>query len=83
VARVHHLGRPPRALRLLYLDGMTTDQLPPPGTPIMSGERQVGFVGTAVHHFEQGPIALGIVRRNIFGNTPLRAGESTVQFEDD
>jgi folate-binding protein YgfZ len=83
VARVHHLGRPPRALRLLHFDGVTTDKLPTPGTPVMSGERQVGFVGTAVHHFEQGPIALGILRRNIFGDTPLRAGESTVQFEDD
>jgi tRNA-modifying protein YgfZ len=83
VARVHHLGRPPRALRLLHFDGVSTDRLPVPGTPVMSGERQVGFVGTAVQHFEQGPIALGIVRRNIFGDTPLRAGESTVQFEDD
>ena len=31
VARVHHLGRPPRRLVLLHLDGMTTDQLPAPG----------------------------------------------------
>jgi len=85
VARVHHLGRPPRALRLLHLDGMTSDQLPRPGTPVMAGERQVGFVGTAVHHFEQGPIALGVLRRNISGNTPLIAGESTVavEFEDE
>src|SRR5262245_39502539 len=47
VARVHHLGRPPRALRLLHLDGIMSDHLPAPGTPITSGERQVGFVGTA------------------------------------
>ncbi|HZM80205.1 MAG TPA: hypothetical protein VFC19_31100 [Candidatus Limnocylindrales bacterium] len=83
VARVHHLGRPPRALRLLHLDGMTSDQLPAPGTPVMAGERQVGFVGTAVHHFEQGPIALGILRRNISGNTPLIAGDSTVAVESE
>ena len=31
VARVHHLGRPPRRLVLLHLDGITTDELPAPG----------------------------------------------------
>jgi folate-binding Fe-S cluster repair protein YgfZ len=67
----------------MHLDGLATDRLPEPGTPVKSGERQVGFVGTAVHHFEQGPIALGILRRNILGDTPLLAGQSTVQFEDD
>jgi folate-binding protein YgfZ len=81
VARVHHLGRPPRALRLLDLDGVTTDHLPAPGTPIMSGERQVGFVGTAVRHFEEGPIALGLVKRNISAETPLIAGDSTVAVQ--
>lgn len=83
VARVHHLGRPPRALRLLHLDGMTSDQLPAPGTPVMSGERQVGFVGTAVHHFEQGPIALGVLRRNVTGDSRLIAGDSTVAVESE
>jgi folate-binding protein YgfZ len=83
VARVHHLGRPPRALRLMHLDGITSDHLPAPGTPVTSGERQVGFIGTAVRHFEQGPIALGILRRNISGDTPLVAGESTVAVESE
>ena len=31
VARVHHLGRPPRRLVLLHLDGITTDELPAAG----------------------------------------------------
>lgn len=83
VARVHHLGRPPRALRLLHLDGITSDQLPTPATPITSGERSVGFVGTAVRHFELGPIALGLMRRNISGDAPLIAGESTVAVESE
>jgi len=85
VARVHHLGRPPRALRLLHLDGITSDHLPATGTPVTLGERAVGFVGTAVRHFELGPIALGILRRNISGDAPLIAGESTaaVESEDD
>ncbi len=79
VARVHHLGRPPRVLRLLHLDGITTDHLPTPGTPITSGERQVGFVGTAVRHYELGPIALGVVKAS--ATSPLLAGESAVAFE--
>ncbi len=81
VARVHHLGRPPRALRLLHFDGIASDHLPTPGTPVTAGERSVGFVGTAVRHFELGPIALGVLKRNISGDTPLIAGESTVAVE--
>ena len=34
VARVHNLGRPPRKLVLLHLDGVTTDELPAPGTAV-------------------------------------------------
>lgn len=83
VARVHHLGRPPRALRLLHLDGIASDHLPEPGTPILRDGRQVGFIGTAVRHFEQGPIALGVLKRNISGDTPLIAGESTVAVESE
>lgn len=65
VARVHNLGRPPRRLVLLHLDGSTTDHLPARGTEVVLGDRVVGFVGTAVHHFEDGPIALAIVKRAV------------------
>ncbi|WP_040390640.1 CAF17-like 4Fe-4S cluster assembly/insertion protein YgfZ [Catelliglobosispora koreensis] len=81
VARVHHLGRPPRSLRLLHLDGVMSDNLPAQGTPITSGDRTVGFIGTAVRHFEEGPIALGVLKQRISGDTPLVAGESTVAVE--
>ena len=51
VARVHNLGRPPRRLVLLHLDGIATDQPPAPGTPVTTEDgRAVGFVGTAVRH---------------------------------
>ena len=63
VARVHNLGRPPRRLVLLHLDG-TSETLPPPGTDITVDERAVGFLGTALHHAELGPIALAVVKRN-------------------
>jgi len=62
VARVHNLGRPPRRLVRLHLDG-TEDELPPPQTPVLLDDRPVGFLGTAVHHAELGPIALAVVKR--------------------
>jgi folate-binding Fe-S cluster repair protein YgfZ len=83
VARVHHLGRPPRALRLLHLDGVTTDELPARGTEITAEGRTVGFIGTAARHAELGPIALAVIKRNISGDTPLSAGESTAAIDPD
>jgi tRNA-modifying protein YgfZ len=64
VARVQNLGRPPRRLVLLYLSGMS-DELPAPGTPVVLDGRAVGFLGTAVHHHELGPIALAVVKRTL------------------
>jgi tRNA-modifying protein YgfZ len=66
VARVHNLGRPPRRLVLLHLDG-SSEELPPPGTAVSlrSADRPVGFLGTAVHHAELGPIALAVVKRQV------------------
>ncbi|MDG4791560.1 folate-binding protein [Micromonospora sp. WMMD1102] len=65
VARVHNLGRPPRRLVLLHLDGVTTDQLPTAGAPVTADGRTVGFVGTAVRHFELGPVALAVLKRSV------------------
>jgi folate-binding protein YgfZ len=68
VARVHTLGRPPRRLTLLHLDG-SAERLPEPGTPLLHGEKTVGFVGTSARHYELGPVALAMVKRNV----PLEA----------
>ena len=77
VARVHNLGRPPRRLVLLHLDGVTTDELPAPGTPVVTDDgRTVGFVGTAVRHYELGTIALAVVKRNVADDAALRVGPS-------
>lgn len=81
VARVHHLGRPPRRLVLLHLDGIATEQVPAPGTPVVAGERAVGFLGTAVRHFELGPVALAVLRRNVADDTALRVGDSTAAID--
>ena len=81
VARVHHLGRPPRRLVLLHFDGIATDQPPPQGTPVVSGGREVGFVGTAVRHHELGLIALAVLKRNVADDAELTVGASVAAID--
>ena len=68
VARVHTLGRPPRRLTLLHLDG-TENRLPTQGADLLLGSgdstKTVGFVGSSARHHELGPIALALVKRNV------------------
>ena len=64
VARVHTLGRPPRRLVQLHLDGSRLT-LPSVGAPLLLNDRQVGFVGSSALHHELGPIALGLIKRNV------------------
>ena len=64
VARVHNLGRPPRTMVLVHLSGETED-LPPAGTEILADGRAVGFLGTALHHWELGPVGLAVLKRSL------------------
>ncbi|MGH8875849.1 MAG: YgfZ/GcvT domain-containing protein [Stackebrandtia sp.] len=64
VARVHNLGKPPRMLSILHLDG-TEEQPPAPGADVTLDGRVVGRVGTAARHYEDGMIALALLRRNV------------------
>ena len=64
VARVHTLGKPPRRLTLLHLDG-SDNRLPARGADLVLGEKVVGFVGTSARHHELGPIALALVKRSV------------------
>lgn len=68
VARVNTLGRPPRRLVLLHLDG-SENRLPAGKSPLEYNGKQVGFVGTSARHHELGPIALALVKRSV----PLEA----------
>jgi folate-binding protein YgfZ len=68
VARVHNLGRPPRRLVFLHLDG-SDEQLPVHGTPVTVEDNPVGFIGTPARHHELGPIALALIKRS----TPVDA----------
>lgn len=70
VARVHNLGRPPRRLVMLHLDG-TAERLPQVGAAIELDGRTVGRVGTSARHHELGPIALGVVKRAAPTDTDL------------
>lgn len=65
VARVHNLGRPPRRLTLLHLDG-SDNRLPEQGSEVVPsvGGRAVGRVGSSARHHELGPIALALLKRN-------------------
>ena len=73
VARVYNLGRPPRQLVLLHLDG-SVDGRPAPGDDVTAGGRAVGRVGTVVEHHELGPIALALLKRAVPVETELVAG---------
>jgi len=72
VARVHNLGRPPRMLVLLHLDG--SEERPDTGDPVLAAGRQVGRLGTVVDHVDLGPIALALVKRALPADTPLTTG---------
>jgi folate-binding protein YgfZ len=68
VARVHNLGRPPRRLVFLHLDG-SGHTLPAAGTEVEAGGKVVGRLTSVARHHELGPIALAMIKRN----TPLDA----------
>lgn len=80
VARVHNLGRPPRRLVFGHLDG-TSDELPPPHTPVELNGQSVGFLGTAVHHAEMGPVALAVVKRATPDDAPLTTAGMAMKIE--
>ena len=68
IARVINLGRPPRRLTYLQLDGSRGD-LPAPGTPITVGGRQVGVITSSARHADEGPIALALIARAVPATT--------------
>jgi tRNA-modifying protein YgfZ len=64
IARVHNLGRPPRRLVFLHLDG-SGHTIPERGAALTLADRQVGFITSVARHYEDGPVALALVKRNI------------------
>jgi folate-binding protein YgfZ len=80
VARVHNLGRPPRRLVFGHLDG-TADVLPATHTDVELEGRSVGFLGTAVHHADLGPIALAVIKRNVDDDAQLTVAGMAIKAE--
>jgi folate-binding protein YgfZ len=68
VAKVFNLGQPPRRLVLLHLDGSMV-AMPGHGAKVEFDGKEVGFIGTMARHYELGPIALAVIKRN----TPIDA----------
>ncbi|HEY5834725.1 YgfZ/GcvT domain-containing protein [Streptomyces sp.] len=85
VARVHNLGRPPRRLVFLHLDGSEV-RLPGHGAPVRVAEdgedgRAVGFITSSARHWELGPIALALVKRNTPEHATLLAEHTAAAQE--
>ncbi|HEY3466849.1 MAG TPA: folate-binding protein [Amycolatopsis sp.] len=73
VSKVHNVGRPPRNLLLLHLDG-SPEVTPETGDPVLLDGRTVGRIGTVIQHHELGPIALALVKRSTPVGAELLAG---------
>jgi folate-binding protein YgfZ len=82
VARVHNLGRPPRRLVLLHLDGVS-EVLAEPGTPVLAGTREVGRVGSVARHHELGVIALALIKQSVAMDAALTVAGSTASIDPD
>lgn len=86
IARVHNLGRPPRRVVFLHLDG-SGHLVPDPGADVIAGGRTIGRITSVARHFEDGPIALAVIKRNTspeldlevsVGNGTISAAQTTI-----
>ena len=64
VAKVFNLGRPPRRLVLLHLDGSMV-HMPEHGAKVTLAGKEIGIIGSMARHYELGPIALAVIKRSI------------------
>ncbi|XVS64189.1 YgfZ/GcvT domain-containing protein [Actinosynnema sp. CA-299493] len=73
VSKVHNVGRPPRRMLLLHLDGSREVQ-PETGDPVLVEDRVVGRVGSVALHHELGTVVLALVKRSVSPDTELLVG---------
>lgn len=64
VAKIHNVGHPPRRLVRLHLDG-SDSEFAEAGDTVLDGDDVIGVVTTAGNHFEDGPIALALIKRSV------------------
>lgn len=79
IARVHNIGHPPRRIVFLQLDG-SMHTLPAVGSEVRLGEKTIGKVTSAATHFEAGPIALAVIKRNIDPTVDLQVIDGEVAY---
>jgi tRNA-modifying protein YgfZ len=77
VAHLHYRGKPNRHLR-----GLRLSEPAPSGTPLLSGEREVGRVGSSVVSPRFGPIGLALVRREVVVGAEVAAGAARAVVVD-
>ncbi len=75
VAKVNNLGRPPRRLALLHLDG-TSEQPPAHGAEVWSDGARVGWIGTGVQHYLEGTIATAMLKRSVPADARLEVRDA-------
>jgi folate-binding protein YgfZ len=90
IARVHNLGRPPRRLAFLHLDG-SGHVIPEPGAEVRlrpeaaSGApgKVVGRLTSVARHHELGPVGLAVLKRSVPEDAGLlvvsEAGDDVVE----
>jgi folate-binding protein YgfZ len=81
VARVWNLGKPPRRLVKLHLDG-SDSELPTTGADITVDGRTVGRMGSRARHYEEGPIGLALVKRNVPADATLTVDGIAANLEE-
>ena len=64
VARTFMMGRPPRRLVMLHLDG-SEHVTPEVGAAVVLEGRTVGRITSVARHFELGPVALAVLKRSV------------------
>ena len=73
VARVYNLGKPPRRIVQLELDG-STNELPVLGDLVLWDGKEVGRVTSVTQDYESGPLALAVIKRSVPTDVVLTAG---------
>ncbi len=74
VAKLVNLGRTPRRLTYLYLEG-PDDSLPAPGSEITSEGKTVGTLMSVSRTWEEGPVALALLTRSLPASSSLEIGK--------
>jgi len=74
VAKVYNLGKPPRRLVQLQIDG-STNELPALGTVIFSDGVEVGRLTSITQDYESGPLGLAVIKRNVPLDATLLVGD--------